>query len=175
MAVLEMGGQGTLYDPRLNDEEKFPIAAENGFYNIRRKPDRVTKKLPALQFYQLALTAPRAPRGSFDKEAAKRGEKVFNEKGRCAGCHVPPIFTEPGWNMHPGKEFGIDNVQAERGPENAYRTTPLKGLWTHTKRGFFHDGRFATLLDVVNHYDQFFNLELTSTEKHYLVEYIKSL
>ncbi|NKB81119.1 MAG: hypothetical protein GKS05_04350 [Nitrospirales bacterium] len=175
VAVLEMGGQGTLYEPRLNNEEKFPIATENGFYNVRRKPDLVTKKLPALQFYQLALQAPRAPRGSFDKRAARRGKRVFNKQGKCAGCHVPPIFTEPGWNMHRGEEFGIDNVQAERGPEDAYRTTPLKGLWTHTKRGFFHDGRFPTLLDVVNHYDQTFQLELSSEDKRDLIEYLKSL
>ena len=175
VAVLEMGGQGTLYDPRLNNEDKFPIAAQNGFDNIRRSPDRVTEKLPALQFYQLALQAPRAPRGSFNTDAAKKGKRIFNKKAKCAECHVPPIFTEPGWNMHPGKEIGIDNDQAERGPENAYRTTPLKGLWTHTKRGFFHDGRFATLLDVVNHYDRVFTLELSSDEKQALVEYLKSL
>ena len=175
VAVLEMGGQGTLYDPRLNDGEKFPIAAKNGFGNVRRKPDRVTKKLPALQFYQLALTAPLAPRGSFDKNAAKEGEQIFNEKAKCAQCHVPPIFTEPGWNMHSGKEIGIDNKQAERGPENAYRTSPLKGLWTHMKRGFFHDGRFPTLFAVVNHYNEVFSLDLSSDEKRYLVEYLKSL
>ena len=34
-----------------------------------------------------------------------------------------------------------------------YRTTPLAGLWTHQKGGFYHDGRFATLADVVDHYD----------------------
>ena len=175
VAILEMGGQGTLFDPRLNDEEKFPIAAKNGFGNVRRKPDRVTKKLPALQFYQLALTAPPAPRGSFNKNAAKKGEQIFNDKAKCAQCHVPPIFTEPGWNMHPGKEIGIDNMQAERGPENAYRTSPLKGLWTHTKRGFFHDGRFSTLLAVVEHYNQVFSLDLSSDEKSNLVEYLKSL
>ncbi len=175
VAVLEMGGQGTLYDPRLNDKDKFPIAASNEFGNVRRKPDRVTKKLPALQFYQLALTAPRAPRGSFDKNAAQKGEQLFNKKADCARCHVPPIFTEPGWNMHPGEEIGIDNEQAERGPENAYRTSPLKGLWTHVERGFYHDGRFPTLLAVVNHYDDVFKLALTSNEKRELVEYLKSL
>ncbi len=175
VAVLVMGGQGTLYDPRLNDEEKFPIAAENGFFNVRRKPDLVTKKLASLQFYQLALKAPRAPRGSYDRTAARSGKQLFNEKAQCANCHVPPIFTEPGWNMHRGEEIGIENEQAERGPEDAYRTTPLKGLWTHTKRGFFHDGRFATLLDVVNHYDGVFDLDLTSDEKQNLVEYLKSL
>ena len=43
------------------------------------------------------------------------------------------------------------------------------------KRGFYHDGRFATLLDVVNHYDSFKRLGLTEPEKKDLVEYLKSL
>jgi hypothetical protein len=146
-----------------------------GFGNVRNDPDLVTPKLAALQFYQLAIPAPKPPEGSFDPEAAARGKTVFNGKARCSGCHVPPIFTEPGWNAHSGDELGIDNFQANRGPENAYRTTPLKGLWTHTKGGFFHDGRFETLLDVVNHYDSFFGLGLNDTERHYLVEYMKSL
>ena len=41
--------------------------------------------------------------------------------------------------------------------------------------GFFHDGRFSALLDVVNHYDGVFNLGLTDAEKHDVVEYLKSL
>ena len=175
VAVLEMGGQGTFYDPRLQDAEKFPIAAANGFDNVRRSPDLVTSKLAALQFYQLALRAPSPPRDSFDALAAEKGESLFQGKADCSRCHVPPLFTEPGWNLHTGEEIGIDNTQAERGPEDRYRTTPLKGLWTHMKQGFFHDGRFATLLDVINHYNATFALGLSETEKGYLVEYLKSL
>jgi hypothetical protein len=37
------------------------------------------------------------------------------------------------------------------------------------------DGRFKTLLDVVNSYDQRFNLELSEQEKSDVVEYLKSL
>jgi hypothetical protein len=51
----------------------------------------------------------------------------------------------------------------------------LKGLWTHQKGGFYHDGRFATLLDVVNHYNRFFGLGLMDGEKRDLAEYLKSL
>jgi hypothetical protein len=43
------------------------------------------------------------------------------------------------------------------------------------KGGFYHDGRFATLLDVVNHYNNFKKLGLTEQEKKELVEYLKSL
>lgn len=177
VAVLEMQGKGTFYDPRLKDAGKFPVAAANGFDNVRNDPDLVTPKLAALQFYQLALKAPAAPKGSYDRKAAQRGKKLFAADGqaRCAYCHVPPIFTEPGWNLHTPEEIGIDGFQASRGPEDRYRTSPLKGLWSHAKGGFYHDGRFATLYDVVNHYNDFQGLGLNSGQKHDLVEYLKSL
>ena len=175
VATIEMHGKGSFYDPRLNNAEQFPIAAANGFGNIRSTTDLVTSKLPALHAYQLSLLAPLPPAGSFDPVAAARGEALFTGKADCATCHVPPLYTEPGWNMHTPSEIGIDSFQADRSPDLAYRTAPLKGLWTHTQGGFYHDGRFATLLDVINHYDAHFGLGLTEAEKADLAEYLKSL
>jgi hypothetical protein len=175
VANLEMHGQGTFYDPRLNDAEQFPIAARAGFGDVRNTPDLITAKLAALHFYQLAILAPAPPKGSFNRPAAARGAIIFNGKAQCATCHVPPLFTEPGWNMHTPAEIGIDAFQADRAPDHRYRTAPLKGLWTHTKGGFYHDGRFATLRDVINHYNMFFGLGLTDREINDLIEYLKSL
>jgi len=77
--------------------------------------------------------------------------------------------------MHSGAEIGIDDFQAQRSPDGKYRTPPLRGLFAHAKGGFYHDGRFATLLDVVNHYDTFFQLGLTAQQKSDLVEFLKSI
>jgi hypothetical protein len=175
VANLEMHGQGTFYDPRLNDPVRFPVAARAGFGDVRSERDRITAKLPALQVYQLALAAPKPPKGSFDARRARDGERVFNTRANCARCHVPPIFTEPGWNMHTAAEIGIDDFQAQRSPDVAYRTTPLKGLFTRLKGGFYHDGRFKTYEAVVDHYDRLLRLRLTSEERKNLVEYLKSL
>ncbi|HLO16697.1 MAG TPA: hypothetical protein VK206_17820 [Anaerolineales bacterium] len=175
VANIEMHGKGTFYDPRLNNATQFPVAAKAGFGNIRNSTDLITSKLPALHAYQISLLAPLPPKGSFNPRAAARGATLFEGKAKCATCHVPPLFTEPGWNLHTPEEMGIDSFQADRSPDLRYRTTPLKGLWTHTKGGFYHDGRFATLLDVVNHYDTLFSLGLTKREKSDLVEYLKSL
>ncbi|MCL4436289.1 MAG: hypothetical protein M1503_02855 [Thaumarchaeota archaeon] len=178
VAILEMHGKGRFWDPRLNNSVQFPIAAKAGFWNVsvsNPDDDRFTPKLAVLQFYQLALVAPKPPKGSFNESAAKRGDDLFTGKAGCSRCHVEPKWTEPGWNAHKPSEIGIDSFQADRAPDKIYRTSPLGGLWTHQKGGFYHDGRFATLLDVVDHYDKFFGLNLTSTEKNDLVEYLKSL
>jgi hypothetical protein len=175
VANLEMHGKGNFFDLRLSNASQFPVAARAGFDNVRNEPDLVTPKLAALHFYQLGIPAPKPPASSFNAEAAESGKEVFNGAGKCAGCHVPPLFTEPGWNVHTPQEINVDDFQANRAPDKRYRTSPLKGLWTHTKGGFYHDGRFATLLDVVNHYDQSFSLGLSDQQKSDLVEYLKSL
>jgi hypothetical protein len=175
VANLEMHGKGTFVDARLDDPLRFPIAARAGFSNVRNDPDLITSKLPALQFYQLSIPAPRPAHGSFDGQAAEKGKALFNGRAGCATCHVPPLFTEPGWNMHTPAEIGIDDFQSSRSPDLRYRTTPLRGLFTRQKGGFYHDGRFADLRAVVAHYDRVLNLNLTAQQQRDLVEYLKSL
>jgi hypothetical protein len=175
VANTQMYGKGTFVDPRLADKAKYPVAARSGFDNKRDTPDMITSKLAALHFYQLAIPAPVPPEGSFDAAAAKRGEALFTGAAKCATCHVPPLFSEPGWPMHSAKEIGIDDFQSNRSPDKMYRTTPLRGLFARSKGGFYHDGRFATLRDVVEHYDKLFTLRLDEPRKNDLVEYLKSL
>ena len=55
-----------------------------------------------------------------------------------------------------------------------YRTTPLKGMFAKSKRGFGADGRLPTLQAVVNHYDSCFKLGLTAPQKSDLVQFLKS-
>jgi hypothetical protein len=173
VANLEMHGRGNFFDPRLNNPDKFPIAVRAGLFDVRNSPDLVSGGLPALHLYQLALPAPRPPKGSFDRAAARRGRDLFARD--CATCHVPPTFSEPGTNLHRPAEICIDSFQADRSPTGMYRTTPLRGLWTHQKGGFFHDGRFPSLAAVVDHYDGCFGLGLSQGQRRDLVEYLKSL
>jgi len=189
VATLEMHGKGRFFDPRLQDASRFPIAAANGFANFNKDlspdDDQVTSKLPALHFYQLALPAPKPQPGrDFDPAAAKRGDDLFSGKAQCNSCHVDPLWTEPGWNLHKPQEIGIDNFQANRAPDGVYKTMNLAGIFVReeglfmrpgNKGRFYHDGRFATLMDVVNHYNTLLHLGLTQQEKQDVIEYLKSL
>jgi hypothetical protein len=140
VANTQMHGKGTFYDPRMNDPKRFPLAVKSGDWNKRDTPDLITSKLAALHYYQLSIPAPEPPKGSFDPTAAVRGKTIFETKAKCATCHVPPLYTEPGWPMHTAQEIGIDDFQASRSPDQKfYRTTPLKGLFVREKGGFYHD------------------------------------
>jgi hypothetical protein len=65
VANTQMRGKGTFFDPRLNNQDKFPVAVKMNEWNIRHDPDLVTAKLPALHFYQLSIVAPKPPPGQF--------------------------------------------------------------------------------------------------------------
>jgi hypothetical protein len=116
VAGTQMHGAATFIDARFNNKDQYPVSAKSGSGNTRNTPDKTTAKLAALHFYQLSIPAPKAPAGSYDKTAFERGKTVFNGSGKCATCHVPPLYTEPGYNMHEPSEIGIDSFQADRSP-----------------------------------------------------------
>jgi hypothetical protein len=175
VAVTQMHGQGTFVDSRLDDANKFPLAAKAGTGNLRPAQDLVSAKLPALHYYQISIPAPKPPAGSFDAAAALRGQAVFTGKAMCATCHVPPLYSEPGHKLHKGAAIGIDDFHANRSPTGAYRTTPLNGLFTREKGGFYHDGRFPDYDAVINHYKPVLGFELSTNEQSDLIQFLKSL
>jgi hypothetical protein len=188
VANLEMHGLGNFMDARLDNKAKFPLAAAAGFGhthpyvgegvlpapNQAQGPDEITEALRSLDFYEHALAVPKPPRGSFNVAAAKRGKVVFDGVGKCSSCHMGSLGTGVGYNAVKPSQICIDSFAADRGPDGTYTIAPLQALFTRSKRGFYHDGRFKTLLDVVNHYDSCFNLSLSAQQKSDLVQYLKS-
>ena len=164
VAVTQMGGLGTMTEPRLN------LSVTNG------SEDRVSSKLPALQAYQLSLPAPAAPAGRFDAAAAARGQAVFNGPGTCATCHSGALFTDANTRLHPASDSMAEPESpsyAARSASKQYRTSPLKGVWQHAP--YFHDGSAATLADVVRIYNTKRALNLSTAQMSDLTEYLKSL
>jgi mono/diheme cytochrome c family protein len=167
VGIGQMGGKGDFRDDRIG-------------LVIDQPQDLVTPKLPALLDYQLTLRAPVPARGSLDEAAVARGRRLFRTEARCATCHQGPTYTDVLSSprstrpfLHAPAEVGQDPAYALRSATRMYRTTPLRGLLQHPP--YFHDGRAATLTDVVNHYDRLFGLGLSAREKADLVEFLKSL
>ncbi len=77
--------------------------------------------------------------------------------------------------MHTPEEIGIDAVPGRSVARPAIPDRTAQGLWTHQKGGFYHDGRFATLLDVVEPLRLVLALGLSDAKSSELVEYLKSL
>ena len=167
VAVTQMGGHGSFSDPRTG------VNVTNG------TDDLVTSKLPALQAYQLTLTAPPPPAGSFDQTAAQRGKNVFEGAGTCATCHSGPEFTDANLRLHSPSDVVSEPEPngapswASRSATKQYRTAPLRGVWQHAP--YFHNGSAPTLEAVVQTYNTKKFLGLSSSDISDLVEYLKSL
>ena len=166
VGVGQMGGHGTFIDPRIG-------------LVIRQTPDRVTPQLDDLLAYQLSLETPEPPRGSFDRQAANRGRRLFRNEAGCASCHQGPLLTDVMSGprsreplVHDPNDVGTEREYARRSATGGYRTTPLRALWQHPP--YFHDGSAPDLPAVVEHYDRR-GLNLTPEQKADLVEYLKSL
>ncbi len=134
---------------------------------VHADPARVASSVAALDFYVNAIPAPTPRAGSVDAAAAARGKIVFEGKARCASCHVPPLFTEAGAVTHAGSEIGVEG-------DGRFRTTPLAGVSTRLG-ALYHDGRYATLHEVVEHYEKALHVTLTDSEIADLTEYLMSL
>ncbi|MBA2539107.1 MAG: hypothetical protein H0V17_05680 [Deltaproteobacteria bacterium] len=159
VAVTQMGAQGTFVDEKLG-------------IDIRHEPDRVTPMLPALRDYQFSLQPPAPPAGSFDVASAQRGKLVFDGAAGCATCHAGSSFTDAP-KLHAPSETGMSTDEARRSVTGMYRTTPLRGAWSHPP--YFHDGSAATLADVVTHYNTVLALGLTEPQRVDLEHYLRSL
>jgi cytochrome c5 len=157
VAVTQMGARGNFVDADLG-------------IDIRHDPDRVTPMLPALRDYQFSLQPPTPPAGSFDVDAAARGKLVFDAS--CSRCHSGPNFTDAP-KLHAAAETQMAVDEARRSKTGMYRTTPLRGAWSHPP--YFHDGSAATLRAVIEHYNGVLGLALDEPQKSDLEHYLRSL
>ncbi len=124
-----------------------------------------------------------------------RGKQIFFTIGNCAACHGTETFTSPG-----AKNNGLDLVFTDNGvgtitgnaAQNGFFKSPsLRGI--EKSAPYMHDGRFATLEQVVEHYNsqvkphpnlspelrgpngQPRRLNLTDADKAALVAFLKTL
>ena len=133
--------------------------------------------------FQEMLDFPPAPKlnveGKLDARRASaselRGQEIFAGKGRCAGCHPAPYYTD---NL-------MHNLQAERfykprlingmmaASDGPIKTFPLRGV--KDSPPYLHDGRLLTLEDTVEFFNLILETQLSTQEKADLVAFLRAL
>ena len=120
-------------------------------------------------------------------ESAKRGFRLFNDKGRCAACHSGWRFTDD--SFHDIGLAGDDIGRGEQLPQvavmqHAFKTPGLRNI--DRRAPYMHDGSLATLEAVIEHYDrggiqrpslarEIKPLQLAAQEKQDLVAFLRTL
>ncbi|HSU64210.1 MAG TPA: cytochrome c peroxidase [Burkholderiales bacterium] len=91
--------------------------------------------------------------------AARRGLRIFVGKGNCSACHSGPQFTNGGF-----VDSGAPFLVRVPGLRDVARTAP-----------YMHDGRLATLRDVVRFHPERNAEHLSERELEELVAFLESL
>jgi cytochrome c peroxidase len=152
----------------------------------------------AIASFQRTLISGNSPFDKFDwdgeekaiSEAAKRGRKLFFGKARCNLCHFGTNFSDEkfhnigiGWSGET-VDVGRYHVTKDKKEFGAFKTPTLREI--SKTAPYMHDGRFATLKQVIDHYNQggvknpfldnqIIPLELTESEKQDLIEMLHTL
>ena len=79
------------------------------------------------------------------------GAELFWGRARCADCHSGVNMR--GWNDEDVANIGLDVEYKDQGIENGHFLVPSLRNVALTAP-YMHDGRFASLRDVVNHYNK---------------------
>jgi hypothetical protein len=108
-------------------------------------------------------------------DSARRGEIVFGaaragfDGGSCATCHVRSSFFRDG-RVH---RLATGRPPSPHAIEDGFETPTLLG--TAESAPYFHDGRFATLDEVVAWFDRAFALGLSARERADLTAYLAAV
>jgi cytochrome c peroxidase len=120
----------------------------------------------------------------------RHGQWLFESKGACWKCHVPPLFTDEGFHatgvgVVDGKQqAGRAAVTGDAADIGRWKTPTLRGL--RLTAPYMHDGSLPTLDDVVAFYARggiahpqldakMRPLDLSTAERRALVAFLKSL
>ena len=172
---------GIAHTPPYGRDGRFPEIADFTLFAIINEfagPAPSDLALEALVAFQESLEFPDNPMlgedGSLTAaagDAARRGEAIFHQKRgearpSCASCHVP------GTRFRDGAIHDVGSGRAGKAGKEFETPTLLASLGSAP---YFHDGRFATLGEVVDYFDDFYALELTGGERSDLLAYLEAV
>jgi cytochrome c peroxidase len=134
--------------------------------------------------FQALLDFPPAPKldvtGRLDPAKATpaelRGEKVFNGKGQCSSCHMPPYYTDNLMHNLRTERFyeeGITFNGRKAMQDGPIKTFPLRGI--KDSPPYLHDDRLMTLEDTVEFFNLVLGVKLSDQEKQDLVAFLRTL
>ncbi|MCB0580107.1 MAG: hypothetical protein KDD10_12465 [Phaeodactylibacter sp.] len=201
----EMGHDWGAVEQALRRHPSYParFAAAFGINDTAR----ITRQLAAralAQFERTLISAEskydRVKRGEATfTELEERGQHIFFDtseelpEGECGHCHTPPLFTDQTFMNNGLDEAEELNAFQDKGRGEAtgqyydngrFRVPSLRNAALTAP--YMHDGRFGTLEEVVEHYNQggrhslnvdpkIRKLHLSDTDKQALVAFIKTL
>lgn len=157
---LEMGNDWEEVESRLRDHDHYPRMFFEAFGNLDIDSNQVTQAIAAFETTLISTSSPFDAyfyEGSMDAldSAALRGFDLFFGEAECIHCHAGPLLTDQTF-----KSNGLDSEVTDPGLGGVtgldadlakFKVPTLRNIAQSAP--YMHDGRFATLMEVVEHYD----------------------
>ncbi|MER3497447.1 MAG: cytochrome-c peroxidase [Chitinophagaceae bacterium] len=188
----EMAGNFQQIIQRLYADATYRQMFRKAFGSSLVSKDRI---LAALAQFTGSITSYNS---KYDK--VKRGEALFTlpeQNGyfiyqqKCAACHPEPLFTDYSYRNiglpvdNELKDFGRMRITGRAEDSLKFKVPSLRNV--NMTANYMHDGRFNTLMQVLNHYSSGIQnsttldpllvnrIPMTTTEKTELVSFLKTL
>jgi cytochrome c peroxidase len=164
---VEMGLSLDTLVARVSNQPYYPFLFTNAFGDETVNTDRISDALAqfvrSIMSYQsrydqgrAQVAAPNLPFPNYTQQENQGKNLFFNPQlGGCAGCHGTEGFVAPG-----PRNNGLDATNAiDQGVGGVNGVPALVGLFKSPslrnismRAPYMHDGRFATLNEVIDHY-----------------------
>ena len=161
---IEMGMENLdILETKLSKVEYYPALFEAAYGSPEITKDRISSAIAEFLRSMVSLNAKydQGVANDFNNfsEMEKLGMELFMDKARCSGCHNEPTF-DSRWggaaNIGLDLEYedpGIGALGNLNGPNSgAFKIPSLRNI--ELTGPYMHDGRFNTLEEVVNHYNE---------------------
>ena len=192
---------------KLREDEKYPALFRKAF-GIERKTE-MTKELVAKAIAQFERTIV-SGNSRFDRiiglndgwptESELRGRELFFfeesqdlDHPGCSHCHFQPLYTDNFFKnngldsvgtLEEFEDLGLGGFNGQRYDNGKFRVPTLRNI--ELTAPYMHDGRFATLEEVLDHYSQgghgvenedsnLLSFTLTEQDKEDLITFMKML
>ena len=157
---LEMAESWVNVEEKLRESEKYPKLFFEAFGNLDMDSTQVTRAIAAFETTMLSFNAPYdaffydGATGILDSSAL-RGFDLFFGEAECVHCHAGPLLTDQTF-----KSNGLDGTVTDPGfgavtgldsDLGKFKVPTLRNIAQTAP--YMHDGRFATLIEVVEHYN----------------------
>ena len=158
--AVEMGLTLTELETKVGAEPYYATLFTSAFGTPQVTSDRISRALA--QFVRSIIST----ETKFDTGAAsgfsnftaqeEQGRQLFNGAAGCAACHGTDNFV-PGTGLfnngleNPSVDKGVGAVTGRTQDEGLFKTPSLRNIALTAP--YMHDGRFATLAQVIEHYN----------------------
>jgi len=177
---------------RLKKDKSYPALFNQAFGSPGINSQRILKALAQFTASLVSADAKydRMRRGEVRyNEYEQRGYVIFQQK--CSGCHQEPLFTDFSYR-NTGMEvdstlndYGRMRITGRKGDSLKFRVPSLRNVFLTFP--YAHDGRFATISEVLEHYNSGIiqsptldsglkkGIPISSDDRFYLIYFLETL